>query len=187
MCRRPKFPSAQEQTTQAWFFDFVSKATHEQTRIALFSPPFWQRLVLPSFVSFLPLCSIVRRTPREDLDPRCQTSCATPHPCILDSMSLVVFRLYLAELAWGKDVVVKGSGWIAGDGDRFNICTDVPPKVWLAGWTVAVSALATKENTARRIPNFDTSRGICGALEEFDVHVLFKCPLARARFAGEQV
>ncbi|KAJ8435079.1 hypothetical protein Cgig2_032970 [Carnegiea gigantea] len=55
---------------------------------------------------------------------------------------------------------------------------DVPPRVRLFGWKVGVGALATKNNIARRIPSFGMSCEIYGALEDFDVHTLFECPLA---------
>ena len=43
---------------------------------------------------------------------------------------------------------------------------DVPPRIQLFGWKVGVGALATKDNIARRIPNFSMSYDICGNLKD---------------------
>ena len=55
---------------------------------------------------------------------------------------------------------------------------DVPPRIRFCGWKVGVSELATKDNIARRIPQFGMCYDICGKLEDFGNLALFECPLA---------
>jgi len=55
---------------------------------------------------------------------------------------------------------------------------DVPPRIRLFRWKVGVDALASKDNIARRIPNFGMSCDIYGNLEDSDTHALFDYALA---------
>jgi len=50
-----------------------------------------------------------------------------------------------------------------------------------------VQAFATKLNLATRISNVDISCDICGAVKEYDVHVLFLCPLAMEVWHEEEL
>ena len=61
---------------------------------------------------------------------------------------------------------------------------DVPPRIKLFGWKVAVNALATRVNLSRRISSIGMRCEICGAIKESDIHALFLCPLEAEVWVG---
>lgn len=61
---------------------------------------------------------------------------------------------------------------------------DVPPRIRLFAWGSYARALPSAHRLGSRIPNFSIHCGICGALEETNVHALVECPLARRVWEG---
>ena len=61
------------------------------------------------------------------------------------------------------------------------------PRIQVFGWRVRLGALPTKGNIAKRVLVFDMGCAICGASEDFDVHALLHCPLARTIWEGSKV
>jgi len=55
---------------------------------------------------------------------------------------------------------------------------NVPPRVKVFGWRLGIGAIPTKGNIARRIPGYDMRCGVCGHVEDHEVHALFECQLA---------
>ncbi|KAJ8453270.1 hypothetical protein Cgig2_008154 [Carnegiea gigantea] len=60
----------------------------------------------------------------------------------------------------------------------------VPPWIKLFAWRSCTSALLTAGRLAKRIPNSAMQCGVCGAVEETDIHALFQCPLASPLWEG---
>ncbi|KAJ8448142.1 hypothetical protein Cgig2_031866 [Carnegiea gigantea] len=61
---------------------------------------------------------------------------------------------------------------------------DVPPRIKLFGWKVAVNALAMRVNLSCRISSIGMRCEICGAIKESDIHDLFLCLLAAEVWVG---
>ncbi|KAJ8449480.1 LOW QUALITY PROTEIN: hypothetical protein Cgig2_002277 [Carnegiea gigantea] len=55
---------------------------------------------------------------------------------------------------------------------------NVSPRIKLFTWRVGISALRTRANLSRRLPNFSMSCAVCGAMEESNLHSLLYYPMA---------
>ncbi|KAJ8444225.1 LOW QUALITY PROTEIN: hypothetical protein Cgig2_028106 [Carnegiea gigantea] len=82
------------------------------------------------------------------------------------------------HLARSLNLSSMASSSFHGTIDFWRLGLNVLPRIKLFTWRVGVSTLPTRPNLGRRLPNFSMSCGVCGAMEESDLHSLLYCPMA---------